>query len=113
MIASSLALADVTVTCSAAGRVSCRSIDQRVLPSVYDPVISKLTAATSLPVAPLSRLRVVGRPRPNGRSQAESAPTTTAPTSPARARYNTFDRERNGNKALGCNGLRILTVTQR
>src|SRR5207302_806562 len=58
MIASSLTSADVTVTCSAAGRVSCRSIDQGVLPSVYDPVISKLSAATSVPVAPLSRMHV-------------------------------------------------------
>src|SRR2546423_11531882 len=87
MIASSLTSADVTVTCSAAGRVSCRSIDQGVLPSVYDPVISKLSAATSVPVAPLSRLRVVGMPRPNGRSQADSAATMIAPINPVRAGY--------------------------
>src|SRR6267143_5006691 len=85
MIASSLASADVTVTRSASGRVSCRSIDQGVLPSVYDPVISKLSAATSVPVAPLSRLRVVGRPRPNGRSHADSAATMIAPINPVRA----------------------------
>src|SRR6266581_2707063 len=107
MIASSLTSAVVTVTYSEPGRASCKSIDHWLLPSLYEPVISKLSAASSVPVAPLSRLRVVGRPSPKGRSQAERAATTTAPTSPARARYDACDRERNGNKALGCNGLSI------
>ena len=102
MIASSLASTDVTVTCSAAGRVSCRSIDQGVLPSVYDPVISKLSAATSVPVAPLSRLRVVGRPRPTGRSHADSAATMIAPANPVRVRYQA-DRSQVGvNMGTGC-----------
>src|ERR1700682_5413984 len=100
MIASSLRSADVTVTCLELGWLSCRSIDHWWLPSLYDPVISKLSAATRVPVAPLSRLRVVGKARPNGRSQAESAATTTAPTNPARARYDACDRERNANKAV-------------
>src|ERR1700704_678799 len=104
MIASSLTSAVVTVTCSEPGRLSCREIDHCLLPSLYDPAISKLSAATRVPVAPLSRLRVVGRSRPNGRSQAESAATTTAPTNPARARYNARGREENGNKAPGVTG---------
>src|SRR2546421_6963612 len=101
MIASSLTLDVVTVTCSALGRVSCRSIDHWSLPSLYDPLISKLSAAARVPVAPLSRLRVVGRSRPNGRSQAESAATTTAPTNPTRVRYDPCDRVLNPNKAVG------------
>src|SRR3989440_6952288 len=112
MIASSLTLDVVTVTCSALGRVSCRSIDHWSLPSLYDPLISKLSAAARVPVAPLSRLRVVGRSRPNGRSQAERAAMTTAPINPARARYDAYNRKRNINKALGCNGLIVPTVTQ-
>src|SRR5438445_2261101 len=104
MIASSLTSAFVTVTYSAPLRLSCRSIDHWLLPSLYKPVISKLSAAISVPVAPLSRLRVVGRPRPKGRSQAESAATTTAPTNPARARYDACDRERIANKAWGVTG---------
>src|SRR5713101_5801144 len=100
MIASRLTLDVVIVTCSEPGRLSCKSIDQRVVPSLYDPVISKLSAATRVPVAPLSRLRVVGRPRPNGRSHAERAATRTAPTNPARAGYDACDREQNANKAL-------------
>src|SRR2546429_8213733 len=101
MIASSLTSAVVTVTYSDPGRLSRKSIDHCLLPSLYEPVISKLSAASSVPVAPLSRLRVVGRSRPNGRAQAESAATTTAPISPARARQSVCERERNGNKALG------------
>src|SRR3981081_1816396 len=103
-IASSLTSAAVTITYSEPGRLSCTSIDHRLLPSLYDPVISKLSAPSSVPVEPLSRLRVVGRSRPNGRSQAESAATTTAPTNPARARYNARGREENGNKAPGVTG---------
>src|SRR5207244_13593189 len=99
-IASSLTSDVVTVTCSALGRLSCRSIDHRLLPSLYDPVISKLSAASRVPVAPVSRLRVVGRSRANGRAQAESAATTTAPINPARARYEACGSERNANKAL-------------
>src|SRR5207302_3357701 len=104
MIASSLMSAVATVTRSELGRLSCKSIDHCLLPSLYDPVISKLSAATSVPVAPLSRLRVVGRSRLNGRSQLESAATTTAPISPARARQSVCERERNGNKALDVTG---------
>src|SRR5438309_11114801 len=104
MIASSLTSAFVTVTYSAPLRLSCRSIDHWLLPSLYDPVISKLSAAISVPVAPLSRLRVVGRSRPNGRSQAVSPATTMAPTNPARAPYNGRDSERNDNKAGGVTG---------
>src|SRR5438128_12283993 len=104
MIASSLTSAVVTVTYSDPGRLSRKSIDHCLLPSLYDPVISKLSAASSVPVEPLSRLRVVGRSRPNGRLQAESAATTTAPTNPARARCNARDREQDGNKALGVTG---------
>src|ERR1700687_5703370 len=100
MIASSLTSADVTATCLESGRLSCRSIDHWWLPSLYEAVISKLSAATRVPVAPVSRLRVVGRSRPNGRSQAESAATTTAPTNPARARYDACDRGRDANKAV-------------
>src|SRR5947209_8047187 len=100
MIASSLTSAVVTVTCSELGRLTCRSIDHCLLPSLYDPVISKLSAATRLPVAPLSRLRVVGRSRPNGRSQAESVARATAPTNPTRARYDACDSKRNAFKAL-------------
>src|SRR5438045_4045953 len=104
MIASSLTSAVVTVTYSDPGRVSRKSIDHCLRPSLYEPVISKLSAASSVPVAPLSRLRVVGRSRPNGRSQAESAATTTAPISPARARQSVCERERNGNQALDVTG---------
>src|SRR6266550_6383866 len=100
MIASSLTSDVVTVTCSEPGRLSCRSIDHRVVPSLYDPVISKLLAATRVPVAPLSGLRVVGRSRPNGTPQAQSVATTTAPTNAARARYDACKRGRNPNKAL-------------
>src|SRR3982074_237901 len=102
-IASSLTSAAVTITYSEPGRLSCTSIDHRLLPSLYDPVISKLSAASSVPVEPLSRLRVVGRSRPNGRAQAESA-AATPPTNPARARYNSRDGEQNGNKAPGVTG---------
>ena len=112
MMASSLRLDVATVSCSESGRLSCRSMDHWLLPSLYDPVISKLSAASRVPVAPLSRLRVVGRSRPNGRSQAESAAMTTAPINPARARYDAYNRKRNTDKALGCNGLSIPTVTQ-
>src|SRR6267143_6017643 len=101
MIASSLTSAVVTITYPELGRLTCKSIDHWLLPSLYDPVISKLSAASSVPVAPLSRLRVVARSRASGRSQAESAATTTAPTNPARARYDACDSERNANKALG------------
>src|SRR5438034_4207242 len=101
MIASSLTPAVVTVTYSEPSRLRCKSIDHRLLPSLYDPVIWKLSAASSVPVAPLSRLRVVGRPRPKGRSQAERAATTTAATNPARIRHNAGDRGWNGNKVLG------------
>src|SRR5437660_1933820 len=103
-IASSLISAVVTITDSEPGCLSCKSIDHLLLPSLYDPVISKLSAASSVPVEPLSRLRVVGRSRPNGRLQAESAATTTAPISPARARQSVCERERNGNKALDVTG---------
>src|SRR5437868_15024029 len=100
MIASSLTSAVVTVTYSDPGRLSRKSIDHCLLPSLYDPVISKLSAAARVPVAPLSRLRVVGRSRPNGRSQAESAAIITAPTNPVPAPYNLCDSEPNANKAL-------------
>src|SRR5256886_13997919 len=95
MIASSLTPADVTVTYSEPSRLRCKSIDHGVLPSVYDPVISKLSAATSVPVAPLSRLRVVGRPRPNGRSKADSAATMMETTNPVRVRCHV-------NRSRGC-----------
>src|SRR5438309_4166674 len=98
-IASSLISAVVTITDSEPGCLSCKSIDHLLLPSLYDPVISKLSAASSVPVEPLSRLRVVGRSRPNGGLQAESAATTTAPTNAARVRCNARDREQDGNKA--------------
>src|SRR5881227_3895172 len=104
MIASSLTSGAVMVTYSEPGPLRFKSIDHRLPPSLYDPVISKLSAAISVPVAPLSRLRVVGRSRPKGRSQAESAATTTAPTNPARARYDACDRERIANKAWGVTG---------
>jgi hypothetical protein len=71
-----------------------------LLPSLYEPVISKLSAATSVPVAPLSRLRVVGKSRPNGRAQAENVATTTAPTDPAHPRRHVCDREQDANKAV-------------
>src|ERR1700726_2997598 len=100
MIASSLVSAAVTVRCSEPGRWSCRSIDHWLVPSLYDPVISKLSAATRVPVAPLSRLRVVGRARPNGRLQAESEAMTTAPTNPARIRSDTRNGEQNADTAL-------------
>src|ERR1700731_37440 len=100
MIASSLTSDVVTVMCLEPGRLSCRSIDHWLFPSVYDPVISKLSAATRVPVAPVSRLRVVGRARPKGRSHAESEATTTSPTNPGWARYHACDRERNANTAL-------------
>src|SRR6202022_124659 len=98
LIASSLRSGVVTVTYSELGRLSCRSIDHWLLPSLYDPVISKLSAATRVPVAPVSRLRVVGRSRPPGRSQPESAAMTTIPTKPGRAQA--CDRERSANTAL-------------
>src|SRR5256885_15457768 len=104
MIASSLTSVAVTVTYSEPGPLRFKSIDHRSLPSLYDPVISKLSAAISVPVAPLSRLRVVGWSRPNGRSQAVSPATTMAPTNPARAPYNGRDSERNDNKAGGVTG---------
>src|SRR2546422_6168423 len=100
MMASRLTLEAVIVTCSEPGRLSCKSIDQGVVPSLYDPVISKLLAATSVPVAPPSRLRVVGRPRPNGRSHAESAATTTAPSNPACARDHAGKSHGNTDKDL-------------
>src|SRR5436853_6575972 len=99
-IASSLISADVTITDSEPGCLSCKSIDHLLLPSLYDPVISKLSAASRVPVEPLSRLRVVGRSRPNGRLQAESAAIITAPTNPVPAPYNLCDSEPNANKAL-------------
>src|ERR1700682_3348495 len=100
LIDSSLRSGVVTVTYSELGRLRCRSIDHWLLPSLYDPVISKLSAATRVPVAPVSRLRVVGRSRPAGRSQPESMAMTTTPTNPARAQGLACDRERNANTAL-------------
>src|SRR5689334_12727248 len=97
MIASSFTSAELTVTCSEPGRTTFRSIDQRVAPSRYEPVISKLWAAINVPAAPVSRLRVVGKPRPNGRSHAERAARASAPTSPARTRSPALDRESGAN----------------
>src|SRR2546421_5900802 len=106
MIASSVTSAVVTVTYSDPGRLSRKSIDHCLLPSLYEPVISKLSAATSVPVAPLSRLRVVGRSRPNGRSHADSAATIIAPTSPVRVRYHV-------NRSRGCINTETGGVTAR
>src|ERR1700736_6751201 len=100
MIASSLRSGVVTVTYSESGRFSCRSSDHWLLPSLYDPVISKLLAADRLPVAPVSRLRVVGRSRPTGRSHPDSAAMTTTPINPARAQGFACERGRNANTAL-------------
>src|SRR5712692_5280675 len=100
MIASSLRSGVVTVTYSASGRLTCRSIDHELLPSLYDPVISKLSAAARVPVAPVSRLRVVGRSRPTGRLQPESAAMTTIPINPARTQGLACERGRNASTAL-------------
>src|ERR1700680_1184574 len=100
MVASSLRLGVETVTYSDSGRLSCRSIDHWLPPSLYDPVISKLSAADRVPVAPASRLRVVGRSRPTGRSQPESAAMATTPINPGRAQGLACERGRNANTAL-------------
>ncbi len=57
----------------------------RIYKGSYEPVISKLLAAARLSAAPLSRARVVGRPRSKGRSHAESAARIAAPPSTASA----------------------------
>src|SRR4029077_8569868 len=102
MIASSLTLSALTTRCSVSGRTICRSIVHvvsgagplvraplatgREAPGpVNEPMISKLCAVVSPLEAPVSRARVVGCPRSNGRSHEESAAHVVAPTTVAKA----------------------------
>src|SRR5207245_10058211 len=118
MVAASFTVSALTPMCSASGRTTWRSMVHvvagggelvraplatgRTAPGpVYVPTISKLWAVARPSEAPFSRARVVGCARSKGRSQDESAVSTAAAATSARAPFRAVENERENAKAFG------------